>query len=168
MFETKLIKCFSCQVHSSYLGLNFLIFFLFLCNLCNFLFLCSACYYNQRTIPYFSWYFRSLARSFPVLLFSFFILGCLYSNQNVFERGALGFSVLAIFHVGFSVSLPVAVSGFSVLQHLVFRFFGKNKAGQIPLLVSVQSDVGLSYMFLFYRQFRSNCKVVFWIFLSVV
>lgn len=80
MFETKLIKCFSCQVHSSYLGLNFLIFFLFLCNLCNFLFLCSACYYNQRTIPYFSWYFRSLARSFPVLLFSFFILGCLYSN----------------------------------------------------------------------------------------
>ena len=27
MFETKLIKCFPCQVHSSYLSLNFLIFF---------------------------------------------------------------------------------------------------------------------------------------------
>ena len=58
--------------------------FLFLCNLCNFLFLCSACYYNQRTIPYFSWFFRSLARSFPVLLFSFCVV---FMQTSMFSRG---------------------------------------------------------------------------------
>ena len=99
MFETKLIKCFPCQVHSSYLSLNFLIFFYSFVTFAIFLFLCLACYYNQRTIPYFSWYFRSLARSFPVLLFS---------------EGGVGIFGFGHFYVGFSVLLSVAVSGFSV------------------------------------------------------
>ena len=106
MFETKLIKCFS-----SNLSLNFLIFFLVLCNLCNFLFLCSACYYNQRTIPYFSWYFRSLARSFPVLLFHFSFC-VVFMQTSMFSRGGRwDFRFWPFF---MSVLLSVAVSGFSV------------------------------------------------------
>ena len=86
MFETKLIKCFPCQVHSSYLSLNFLIFFYSFVTFAVFLFLCLACYYNQRTIPYFSWYFRSLARSFPVCFFHFSFC-VVFMQTSMFSRG---------------------------------------------------------------------------------
>ena len=113
-----------------------------------FLFLCLACYYNQRTIPYFSWYFRSLARSFPVLLFSFFILRRLYANQHVFERGALGFSVLAIFMSVFRFCCPLRFPVFPFFSIWLFHFLAKIK--QVRFLFGSLCSQMLSYFICFY------------------
>ena len=60
------------------------------------------------------------------------------------REGALGITAyFSHFLSRFFGFVVVAVSGFCIFYHLVFRFFVKNKVGWIPLWVSVQSDVRL-------------------------
>ena len=167
MFETKLIKCFSCQVHSSYLGLNFLIFFYF--------FVTFAIFYSfvRHVIITKEQYRTSAGTSAPslvVFLFCFFHFSfcVVFMQTSMFSRGGRwDFRFWPFFMSVFRFRCPLRFPVFPFFSIWFFGFLAKIKQVRF-LFGSVQSDVGLSYMFLFYRQFRSNCNVGFWIFLSEV
>ena len=135
MFEKKLIKCFSCQVHSSYLSLNFLIFF-----------------YSFVTFAIFYSFVRhaagSSAPSLVVFLFCFFHFALSLCKLACFREGGVGiFGFGHFFRSVFRFCCPLRFPVFPFFSIWLFDFLAKIK--QVRFLFGSLCSQMLGYFICF-------------------
>ena len=154
MFETKLIKCFSCQVHSSYLGLNFLIFFYF--------FVTFAIFYSfvRHVIITKEQYRTSAGTSAPsleVFLFCFFHFSfwVVFIQTSMFSRGGRwDFRFWPFFMSVFRFRCPLRFPVFPFFSIWFFGFLAK--INQVRFLFWALCSQMLGYLICFYFTVNSG------------